>query len=128
MSRANKMLATLRQELEFLDSGGYRGEIGSRQPLFCMESSDEWRQPLFFEDSPSCPKERYEMCSTDRDCALMDFVPVKDQRQKIPCRHVLLNGRGETIASMARAGARHEQIETALRNWLVTKIEELRKR
>lgn len=126
MHATEKMLATLQQELQFLDSGGYRGPIGSRQPLFCMESPVSWRQPLFLEDSPSCPKENYEMCTMERECVLMDFVPGQDCLQKVPCRHIPLNEQGDTIASMARNGATHGQIEKALRTWLVTSIERLK--
>lgn len=126
MTTAEKSLATLQQELAFLDSGGYRRPIGSRQPLFCMESQVEWRHPLFFEDSPSCPKESYEMCTMERDCVLMDFVPREDHLQKVPCRHIPLNRRGDTIASMARAGATNGQIEAGLRKWLVTTIDRLK--
>jgi len=126
MNTAEKTLATLHQELEFLDSGGYRRPIGSRQALFCMESSVEWRHPLFFEDSPSCPKQTYDMCTMERDCVLMDFVPLQDKLQKVPCRHIPLSKRGDTIASMARAGATNAQIEAALRKWLVATIDGLK--
>lgn len=126
MNTAEKTLATLQQELAFLDSGGYRRPVGSRQPLFCMESSLEWRHPLFFEDSPSCPKQNYEMCTMERDCVLMDFVPLEDKLQKVPCRHIPLNEQGDTIASMARANAGNAQIEAALRQWLVTTIESVK--
>jgi hypothetical protein len=49
----NNALSTLKHELEFLETGGYRTPIGSRQPLFCMETSVDWRKPVFFEDSPA---------------------------------------------------------------------------
>ena len=126
MTIGEKSLTTLQQELQFLDSGGYRRPIGSRQPLFCMESSIEWRHPLFFEDSPSCPKETYEMCTLERDCELMEFVPREDKLQKVPCRHIPLNQRGDTIASLAQAGVTNGQIEAALREWLVSTIDHLK--
>ncbi len=121
----NNSLLTLRHELEFLNHGGYRTPVGSRQPLFCMESSVQWRQPLFFEDSPSCPKKRYEQCFPQRDCVLMGFVPVEVRNEAVPCRHIPLNDTGQTIASLSDAHANEKQIEMALRNWLVKTIERL---
>ena len=79
MNATNNTLSPLRHELEFLDQGGYRTPIGSRQPLFCMETAAEWRQPLFFEDSPSCPKKRYEACYPERACVLMSFLPMEQR-------------------------------------------------
>jgi hypothetical protein len=118
-------LSILKQELEFLDKGGYRKSIGFRQPAFCMETSVEWRQPLFFEDSPSCPKKRYEACSTDRNCVLMDLVPSELRHETVPCRHIPLNEQGDTIASLTRGGAKEKQIEVEMRNWLVKAIARL---
>jgi hypothetical protein len=125
MNTDHDSLSTLRHELEFLDHGGYRRPVGSRQPLFCMETSVVWRQPLFFEDSPSCPKKRYEACFPERDCVLMGFVPIEQQHESVPCRHIPLNDTGETITSLSKAGANEKQIETALRNWLVKSIARL---
>jgi plastocyanin len=39
MNNGNDSLSTLRHELQFIDQGGYRRPVGSRQPLFCMETS-----------------------------------------------------------------------------------------
>jgi hypothetical protein len=122
MNTGNDSLSIVKHELEFLDHGGYRRPIGSRQPLFCMETSPEWRQPLFFEDSPSCPKKRSDACSTDRQCVLMDFVPIESRRQTVPCRHIPLNEKGDTIASLTRGGAQEKLIEAEVRSWLVKTI------
>jgi hypothetical protein len=123
MNPTNNTLSTLRHELEFLDNGGYRTTIGSRQPLFCMETSPTWRKPLFFEDSPTCPKKRYDPCPDSR-CVLMDFVPMEHRHETVPCRHIPLNKMGETIDYLHRTGAK-EKIEAALRGWLVNTIERL---
>jgi hypothetical protein len=125
MNTAYNSLSILKHELEFLDHGGYRRPIGSRQPLFCMETSVEWRQPFFFEDSPSCPKKRYEACSTDRNCVLMDFVPIESRREAVPCRHIPLNESHETIASLSRGGAQERLIEAEVRSWLAKTIARL---
>lgn len=124
MKTAENALTILRQELEFLNQGGYRKPIGSRQPLFCMETSVEWRQPSFFEDSPSCPKERYCPCNPEGDCVLLGFVPTEHRLEAVPCRHIPLNEKGETVDSLNQASTQ-EKIEGTLRNWLVTTIDKL---
>lgn len=118
MKTAESTLSTLKKELEFLNQGGYRKAIGSRQPLFCMESSVHWRKPSFFEDSPSCPKERYCPCNPEGDCVLLGFVPAGQRHKAVPCRHIPLNETGETIHSLEQAST-HDEIEETLRNWLV---------
>ena len=122
MHAPTNAISILKNELEFLDRGGYRQTVGSRQPAFCMETSTEWRPALFFEDSPSCPKKRYEHCFPERDCLLTDFVPEEHKNDEVPCRHIPLNETGETIASMSRGGASETKIEAALRSWLVKTI------
>ena len=62
MGAPKDRIQVLRDELTFLENGGYR-------------SPAEWRPPLIFEDSPTCLKSR---CSTYTclDCALLEFVPL----------------------------------------------------
>lgn len=124
METAHNTVLVLQHELEFLDHGGYHRPVASRQPLFCMETSADWKPPLFFEDSPSCPKRKYENCIPERDCALMEFVPVEHRKETVPCRHIPLNEKGETIESLSKAG-KSKEIEAKLRSWLVTTIEKL---
>ncbi|HEX6820839.1 MAG TPA: hypothetical protein VF123_02190 [Candidatus Sulfotelmatobacter sp.] len=121
---AHNALVILKSELEFLDRGGYHRTVGSRQPLFAMESEPAWRAPLFFEDSPSCPKRRYEECTPERDCVLMDFVPQAFRQETLPCRHIPLNAKGDTVEGLAKSG-RSKEIEPVLRAWLVKTIAEL---
>jgi hypothetical protein len=122
----NSVLRTLKQELEFLDNGGYRTPIGSRQPLFCMETAVGWRQPLFFEDSPSCPKKKYCACNPDGDCVLMSFVPIEQRHQTTPCWHIPLNEKSETVHGLYKTRT-NEEIEAALRKWLLKTIKSLEK-
>lgn len=124
MKRNNNALSILKREKEFLDSGGYRVPIGSRQPLFCMETSVEWRQPLFFEDSPSCPKKKYCACDPVGDCVLMSFVPTERRHETVPCHHIPLNEKGQTIHSLNGTSSKKE-IEATLRTWLAKTIEGL---
>jgi hypothetical protein len=125
MKPTHNLLTTLEKELDFIDHAGYRKPIGSRQPLFCMETSVEWRKPAFFEDSPSCPKEHYCACDPKRGCILLGFVPRERRSETVPCHHIPLNEQGDTIASFEKSG-QHEQVEPALRNWLVKTIGKLR--
>ena len=124
MKPTQNLLATLKQELEFIDHAGYQTPVGTRQPLFCMESGNQWRKPEFFEDSPSCPKEHWCACDPKRGCILLAFVPREQRSEKVPCHHIPLNEQGETIASFEAAGKR-EQVEPVLRDWLVKTIENL---
>jgi hypothetical protein len=115
-------LDTLKKELEFVDHAGYRKPVGSRQPLFCMETGASWRKPTFIEDSPSCPKEKYCACNPEGDCVLMSFVPNEHRHDTLPCHHIPLNEKGETIASLATD---RDKVEPVLRGWLVKTIEKL---
>lgn len=100
----------LKKELQFVQKGGYR------TPLV-------WRAPLVFEDSPTCPKGGCSACP-GTNCVLMRFVPKECCYEAIPCRHIPLNDSGETVDSLYRTGT-NEEIEQALRNWLLETIREL---
>jgi hypothetical protein len=115
-------LATLKQELAFVDHAGYKKTVGTRQPLFCMESGVSWRNPMFIEDSPSCSKEKYRACNLQGDCVLLSFVPRERRQETLPCHHIPLNGKGETIATLKHD---RDAVELALRNWLRKTIERL---
>jgi hypothetical protein len=122
MKPTHTPLDTLKNELEFVDHAGYRKAIGSRQPLFCMETGSNWRKPVFIEDSPSCPKEKYCACNPEGDCVLLGFVPNEHKHETLPCHHIPLNEKGETVASLA---SDRDKVEPVLRNWLVRTIEKL---
>jgi hypothetical protein len=123
MESTHNALAALKHELKFLDKGGYKTTVGSRQPVFCMETSADWKPALFFEDSPICPKKKYNDCSPDRDCLLRGFVPMEHRHEIAPCRHIPLNEKGDT--KRAFPGLRGMTAESALRSWLVKRINEL---
>jgi len=103
-------LQILRDELEFVRTGGYRA------PLV-------WRAPLIFEDSPTCPKERCSTCP-DSECVLMSFVPRGCRYEATPCCHIPLNELGETVDSLYRTGT-NEEIEQTLQSWLLETIRQL---
>jgi hypothetical protein len=115
-------LETLKKELEFVDDAGYKKPVGSRQALFCMETGATWRKPVFIEDSPTCPKEKYCPCNPEGDCVLLGFVPAEHKHETLPCHHIPLNEKGETIAGLEKD---RDKVEPALRDWLVKTIGKL---
>ena len=110
MRSLEKTLPALKDELVFVRKGGYR------QPL-------DWRPHLVFEDSPRCPRERGSAC-LETDCALMRFVPTECRFEAVPCRHIPLNGIGETLDSLYRTGT-NEEIDQGLESWLLNIIHQI---
>lgn len=110
----DKTVKTLEGELAFLDGGGYHP--------FVTETGPSWRQAAFFENTPSCPKKRYCRCDPESDCVLLNLVPVEHQHEPVPCRHIRLNERGDTINSLQKTAASNKEIETILRPWLLETI------
>jgi hypothetical protein len=108
------LLAVLKDELAFLENGGYRQR--ERAP---------WRPHFAFQDSPAClnfdPVSQPRPCS---ECILTRLVPQDMQRKKFPCRYIPLNDRGETIDSFYRFGTQ-EELESELRLWLKATMERL---
>lgn len=105
-------LNLLKQELEFLERGGYGGAL-------------PWRPVSMFLDSPSCPNrldaERSTPCP---QCWLYQFVPAEFQQEPVPCHFIALNREGESIHSMNRQYTTAE-VEEALRAWLKSEIRRL---
>jgi hypothetical protein len=52
----------------------------------------------------------------------MGFVPLDRRHETLPCHHIPLNEKGETIASLAN---HRDRVEPALRIWLLKTIENL---
>jgi len=108
------VLQLLRNELEFLESGGYKHS--PRSP---------WRAAYIFEESPSCPnfsdRAQPHRCE---DCWLMEFVAPESREEQVPCRFVELAASGVTVDSLYRCGTPAESEET-LRRWLRERIREL---
>lgn len=110
MRSVTNTLQVLKNELEFVQKGGYHA------PLV-------WRLPLIFEDSPTCPRGRGCACP-ESNCVLMGFVPKECRYEAIPCRHIPLNEMGETIDTLYRTGT-NEEIEQTLQSWLLKTIHRL---
>jgi hypothetical protein len=108
------VLKMLKQELEFLENGGYKNS-----------PSAAWRAAYIFEESPSCPNSsdlaRPHRCE---DCWLMEFVSPDSRQEQVPCRFVELAPNGITVDSLYRCGTPAES-EQELRNWLHQRIREL---
>jgi hypothetical protein len=106
------LLTVLKNELKFLNDGGY-AKKGS------------WKPSLIFEDSPTClnynDPGKSLPCS---ECLLWQLVPADKRSQPVPCRHIPINSYGETLDGMYRYGTRYE-LETTVRKWLEDKIKAL---
>jgi len=107
------LLTVLKAELEFLEKGGYRNP-----------SRAKWRPQFAFEDSPTClnyrDPARRKPCT---ECVLIDLVPKECRENKIPCRHIPLNVKAETVDSLYRTGTQ-EELEVALAIWLKSRRRE----
>ena len=101
------LLETLKFELKFLESGGYKQSV--RTP---------WRASSTFQDSPTClnfnDPTRAHPCSK---CLLLQFVPVERRSETLPCWFIPLTAMGETVNYYANCGTQDE-LEEALAAWL----------
>ena len=55
---------------------------------------------------------------------LMQFVPADKLGEKVPCRHIPITPRGETLLQLYR-GATEQEIDEALTHWLNQEIAKL---
>ena len=114
MKDDRSVLEALKEELAFVEKGGYRN-----RPRF------PWRPSFVFEDSPTCinfdAKEERRPCN---ECRLMQFVPEDQKKLAYPCRHIPLNASGESVAHFYECGTEAE-LEGALQGWLKEKIADL---
>jgi hypothetical protein len=107
-----EVLKLLREELAFLDRGGYGGERS-------------WKPLSIFLDSPSCPNrfdaDRNTPCA---QCWLSLFVP-DHFRQELPaCHFIPLDQAGESIRGTDRKYSPGE-IQAKLKTWLQAEIRHL---
>jgi hypothetical protein len=109
------LLEVLRNELDFLEKGGYG------------DSSRAWRPSFIFEDSPACVnfrcKENPLPCN---DCVLIQLVPPERRSKKFPCRHIPLDASGETLDSLYRY-CDQQEVNQKVGKWLQATIEHLEK-
>lgn len=112
------VLEVLKEELEFVEKGGYGRSVRTPQIPTSV-----------FVDSPAClnyaDPARPHPCS---ECLLIDFVPEEDRIENVPCHHIQLNETGMTVEMLERIGNQQEMEET-VRNWLrstISRIEQER--
>lgn len=110
-----KVEEVLQFELDFLQQGGYGRPVHApRTPT------------ILFRDSPSClnfaDEVRTHPCSA---CVLMNYVPEDEKNTLIPCHHIPLNERGETISSLFDPVDEHKAQE-AVGQWLRSELAKLR--
>ncbi len=129
------LLTALKLELEFCELGGYkpvRGRFPARanhnDPISVHfgESTPESREELsVFRDSPSCLNYglpvREHPCS---ECWLIDFVPAEKRGEAIPCHHIPLNERGDTVATLGGPGDAPD-VQAAVLGWLRRTIQQV---
>ena len=110
------ILEVLKFELEFLEQGGYGRSV--RTP---------WKATSIFLDSISClnfgEKERVHPCA---ECLLMDFVPEQDRETEVPCHHIPLNAKGETVDTVNRYD-NQQDLEEKVKQWLRATIQRIEK-
>lgn len=107
-------LEVLKAELNFLEKGGYGRSVKT-----------PWQPTSIFQDSPSCLNlgdlERTHPCN---ECLLIDFVPAEDRNEDVPCHHIPLNTKGDTIDEIEWKEDQ-AKLEETVKNWLRSKIDQL---
>lgn len=108
------VLAILKQELDFIEKGGYGRSV--RTP---------WLPKSVFQDSLSCLNYGYPYRAHPcTECHLIDFVGPEDRSQPVPCHSILLNEKGDTIAKL-ELEANESRMENAVKRWLEAKIRQI---
>jgi hypothetical protein len=131
------ILNALKFELNFWDIGGYKPPVLGRRPAraseidpvsklpFEVSSRESHQDHSVFRGSPSCLN--YGLPVRERPCSecwLITFVPTEKRGEEVPCHHIPLNERGETVATLAGPGnAPH--IQEAVLDWLHKTIQQL---
>jgi hypothetical protein len=108
------LLEILKFELGFVEHGGYGRSV--RTP---------WKPTSIFEDSLTClnfdDPVRTHPC---HECALFDLVPENSRNENVPCHHIPLNEKGETLATLD-AGYNQMELEESITIWLRKTIQRL---
>jgi hypothetical protein len=107
------LLQVLKDELTFLESGGYQ------------RTGKAWRPTLLFEDSESCVNYgdpfRSRPCT---ECILTRMAPREKREGPTPCRHIPLDKKAQTLDLLYRY-ADGAEIEEIYRKWLVATIQQI---
>ncbi len=84
-----------------------------------------WEETSFFQDSVTClnygQDGRPQPCGK---CMLMPYVPENSRKETVPCHHIPLDDKGNTIENLDRGYNRHS-VEEAVIGWLRARISEI---
>ena len=108
------LLEVLKFELRFLEHGGYGRSV--RTP---------WKPTSVFQDSLTClnfgDPGRAHACS---ECLLYNFVPENSRNENVPCHHIPINQKGDTLATLDQ-GYNQLELEESVKTWLRKTIQRL---
>ena len=108
------MLEVLKEELDFIDKGGYGRSV--RTP---------WKPTSAFQDSLTCLNYGYPYRAHPcNECHLLDFVSTEHQGAEVPCHFIPLNDAGDTIEDL-ESGDNEAKLERKVRDWLRARINDL---
>ncbi|HSB74594.1 MAG TPA: hypothetical protein VLC12_03040 [Terriglobales bacterium] len=108
------LLEVLKFELSFLEHGGYGRSV--RTP---------WKPTSMFEDSLTCLNFGDAAHSHPCDqCLLFALVPEYSRNENVPCHHIVLNQKGDTLATLDQ-GYNQLELEETLKSWLRHTIQRL---
>jgi hypothetical protein len=115
MDRDNRdLLELLEEELSFIEQGGYGRSV--RTP---------WEPTSTFQGSLTCINYGYPYRAHPCDeCHLIDFVPDEDRKKAVPCHHIPLNVKGDTIVELENE-ENQRKLEEQVKDWLRNKIREI---
>jgi hypothetical protein len=108
------VLEVLRMELDFLEAGGYG--LRPRTPR---------KTTSVFQDSLSCVNFGYPYRAHPcHECLLDDFVPEDQRGETVPCHHIPLNEKGETVEDLELRD-NQSLTEKTVKDWLRARIKEI---
>ncbi len=109
-----EILDLLKDELGFIEKGGYGRSV--RTPS---------KSTSAFQDSLTCLNYGYPYRAHPcNECHLIDFVSPEHRTEEIPCHHIPLNEKGETIEDLELED-NEAKLERQMMLWLRTKISEI---
>ena len=108
------VLEILKAELDFVEKGGYGRSV--RTP---------WLPTSTFQDSLTCINFGDPTHSRPcEECLLMQFVPAERRKEKVPCHHIPLGEKGETV-SVLEHWENQAEMEESVKKWLRVTIKRL---
>ena len=108
------LLELLKAELDFIEQGGYGRSV--RTP---------WLPKSIFQDSLTCLNYGYPYRAHPcNECQLIEFVEPENRSQEIPCHHIRITEKGETIEDLELED-NDTKLASEVARWLRTKIQEI---